>query len=71
MGSAAVGRASDRAGFTDNVRLRLLEDDADELHAAVTSMNDRLGKILWAVVGVLISVTTSAVLLALSLGVSR
>lgn len=64
-------RAADRAGFTSDVRLRLLEDDADELQLAVSSVNDRLGKILWALVGVLISVTTSAILLAVNMGVSR
>lgn len=32
-------------------------------------VNERLSRILWAVVGVLVSVTTSAILLALNLGV--
>lgn len=64
-------RAIDRAAFTDKVRLRLLEDDADSSDTLLRDLNDRLGKILWAVVGVLISVATSAILLAINLGVTR
>lgn len=66
-----MGRATDRAGFSDVVRLRLLEDDVDAHEDAMRGVNERLSKILWAVVGVLISVSTSAILLALNLGVSR
>lgn len=64
-----MSRAAARAGFTDKVRLRLLEDDADEHESTMAQVNDRLSKILWAVVGVLISVTTSAILLAINLGI--
>lgn len=66
-----MSRAAARAGFTDKVRLRLLEDDADENDAAMADVKALLSKILWAVVGVLISVATSAILLALNLGVAR
>lgn len=64
-------RATARAGFTDKVRLRLVEDDLDDHEMLVQQIGERLSKILWAVVGVLISVTTSAILLALNLGVGR
>lgn len=64
-----MSRAAARAGFTDKVRLRLLEDDADEHDTAMARIDERLSKILWALVGVLISVATSAVLLAINLGV--
>ena len=64
-------RASARQQFTDKVRLRLVEDDIDEIEGGMAALNDRLGKILWAVVGVLISVTTSAILLAINLGVAK
>lgn len=66
-----MGRATDRTGFSDVVRLRLLEDDVDGFEDAMRGVNERLSKILWAIVGVLISVSTSAILLALNLGVSR
>lgn len=66
-----MGRATDRSGFSDVVRLRLLEDDVDAHEDVMRGVNERLSKILWAVVGVLISVSTSAILLALNLGVSR
>lgn len=64
-------RADARAGFTTPVRLRLLEDDVDDVVLEMASMNDRLGKILWALVGVLISVATSAILLGLNLALGR
>lgn len=66
-----MSRVADRVEFTDKVRLRLLEKDQDDLETGLVAVNERLGKILWAVVGVLISVTTSALLLAINLGVSR
>lgn len=66
-----MSRVAERVEFTDKVRLRLLEKDQDDLETALVAVNDRLGKILWAVVGVLISVSTSAILLAINLGVSR
>jgi hypothetical protein len=61
----------ERTHFTDKVRIQLLEKDADDIDVSMAAMNDKLGKILWAVVGVLISVTTSAILLAINLGVAR
>lgn len=64
-------RATARAQFTEKVRLRLVEDDLDEHDAVMAAIGDRLSKILWAVVGVLISVTTSAILLAINLGVGK
>lgn len=66
-----MSRVIERAKFTHPVRLQLLEKDQDDLETALETVNDRLGKILWAVVGVLISVSTSAILLALNLGVTR
>lgn len=51
------------------VRLRLVETDLDSFDGALDRMNDRLTKILWALVGLLISVTTACVLLAINAGV--
>lgn len=64
-----MSRATARAGFTDKVRLRLVEDDLDDHELLMQQVNERLSRILWAVVGVLVSVTTSAILLAVNLGV--
>lgn len=38
---------------------------------AIGALDERLGKILWAVVGILISTSTAALLLALNLVVGR
>ncbi len=66
-----MSRATARAAFTEEVRLRLVEDDLDEHETLMAAVTERLSKILWAVVGVLISVTTSAILLAINLGVGK
>lgn len=61
----------DRAqGLDDGTRLRLIEDDLDTLESELHTMNDRLSKILWALIGLLISVTTAAILLAVNIGVA-
>lgn len=49
----------------------LLEGDADRADSEIAQMNERMGKMLWAMVGILISTTTAAVLLALNLAVGR
>ncbi len=64
-----MSRAAERAGMPDKVRLTLVENDVDELKAHFNRVEERLSKILWAVMAVLTSVTTSAVLLAINLGV--
>jgi hypothetical protein len=64
-------RTAERRGEEIPVRLMLLEGDADRVDTQMTEMNDRIGKMLWAMVGILISTTTAAVLLALNLAVGR
>ncbi len=64
-------RRERRGGLPDNVRLTLLEDDLDTFEEALVSLNEKLGKIMWAMVGMLISVTTASVLLVLNLAVNR
>lgn len=65
-----MNRAAHRSGMPDKVRLTLVEDDLDKLEAHFVQVEERLSKILWAVMGVLISVATSAILLAINLGVT-
>lgn len=64
-------RVRDRATMPQPVRLQLVEsdlDDVDEQFVAFSkkmdTLNDRLSKILWALVGLLISVTTGCILYA-------
>lgn len=58
-----VGRPQDRAQFDDATRIRLAEGDIDRIELAMAEQNETLRKILWAVVGLLISVTSSALVL--------
>jgi hypothetical protein len=71
----AVGRSEEREGFDVPVRLRLMEGDVDRLEKSLvdgmTSVDQRLGKIMWALVGLLISVCTTCIVLVLTLGVSK
>lgn len=66
-----MARTADRRGEEVPVRLMLLEGDADRADNMISEMNDRIGKMLWAMVGILISTTTAAVLLALNLAVGK
>lgn len=66
-----MARTADRRNEEVPVRLMLLEGDADRTDSQLTEMNDRIGKMLWAMVGILISTTTAAVLLALNLAVGK
>lgn len=51
--------------------LRLVDDDLDQLEHAVQLVDERLGKIVWILVGMLISLATGSVLLAANLLVAR
>lgn len=66
-----MGRVADRSDFDTPVRLRLVEGDLDKADENLAQMNDRIGKMLWALLGILISTTTAAILLALNLAVGR
>lgn len=66
-----MGRVADRSDFEMPVRLRLVEGDLDKTDENLAQMNDRIGKMLWAMVGILVSTTTAAILLALNLVVGK
>lgn len=66
-----MARTAERRGEEIPVRLMLLEGDADRADSELAQMNDRIGKMLWAMVGILISTTTAAVLLALNLAIGK
>jgi len=44
-----------------------IEGDMDRLEGALTELNERVSKVLWALLGILMSTTTAAVMLALNL----
>lgn len=62
-----MSRVEARRDFDDGTRLRLVEGDLDKMDAELVEIRKVLNKILWAVVGLLISVTTASILLVLNL----
>jgi hypothetical protein len=66
-----VSRTAERAQLDAPTRFLLAEKDLDDHAADIGALDERLGKILWALVGILISTSTAAVLLALNLVVNR
>lgn len=67
--SGPRARAEERRHFDADTRLTLLEGDADEQERATEAFDAKLNKILWALVSLLIMVTTAAILLAVNLTV--
>lgn len=70
-----MGRTTQRKGFEHGVRLQLVEEDVDELEdelaKAIDKLSGELAKIKGVLLGMLISVTTAAILLAVNLVVSN
>jgi len=52
-------------------RLVLAEHEIEEHGKDISALQAQLSKVLWALVGILISTSTAAILLALNLVVSR
>lgn len=66
-----MGRVADRASFDSDVRMSLAEGDLDRMDAVLGELNDRMGKVLWAMVGLLISVATTCIVILITAGVGR
>lgn len=66
-----MGRTEERRGLEAEVRFLLAERDLDDHATDIHDLGERLGKILWALVGILISTSTAAILLAMNLLVNR
>lgn len=66
-----MSRTAERAQLDHPTRFLLAEKDLDDHAADISALDERLGKILWALVGILISTSTAAVLLALNLVVAQ
>jgi hypothetical protein len=67
----AVSRQSERQVLNVDTRLLLAERDLDEHENELRTFDDRLGKMLGILIGILVSTTTAAVLLALNILVSQ
>lgn len=63
-----MSRVDERQGFDTETRLRLLERDADTLEGAVERQNQLLNRIFFAILGLLISVSTACIMFAVNLG---
>lgn len=60
-------RAQERISESEITRIRLLEGDADMFEEGLSSVNRRLDRINTTLMGILISLATGAVLLAVNI----
>ena len=65
------GRTIEREGIEMTARVRLLEGDMDRTDRVLEALNVRMGKILWAMVGLLISVATTCIVILITAGVGQ
>lgn len=66
-----MSRTAERSALDTPTRFLLAERDLDDHESDISALDERLGKILWALIGILISTSTAAVLLGLNLVVGR
>jgi len=64
-------RTGERSSLDQGTRFLLAERDLDDHERDISALDERLGKMLWTLVGILISTSTAAILLALNLVVNR
>ena len=69
--SRSQPRTVERAEIGDPSRIRLLESDVDRVEVSLAAIHARLGKILWAMVGLLISLATTSIVILITTGVGR
>lgn len=62
-----MGRTADRRDQSSEVRIVWLEADADDFESDLSLLDSRISRILWTMVGLLVSIATAATLLALNL----
>lgn len=62
-----VSRQTERKDMEVPTHLILIDKDLDDQEFDITELSSRLDKIMWALIGILISTTTAAILLALNL----
>ena len=66
-----MSRPQERAGFDPAIRVQLLELDVDNLEAALEAIRQELRGIRNVLVGMLVSLATASILLAISLVVQQ
>lgn len=70
-----AGRTTARSGIEMAGRMRLVEDDLDtleaDLRASMDRVDARLGKILWALVGMLVSLATTCIVVLITVGLGQ
>ena len=62
-----VSRQTERKDMEVPTHLILIDKDLDDHEFDITELSSRLDKIMWALIGILISTTTASILLALNL----
>lgn len=62
-----MSRQTERKDMEVPTHLILIDKDLDDHEFDITELSSRLDKIMWALIGILISTTTAAILLALNL----
>ena len=66
-----MARTPDRKGLDYDFRFMLTEGDLDRFEETIKDLTERMSRILWALLGILVSTTTASVLLALNLAVGK
>lgn len=61
-----MSRATDRQGMPQATRLSLVERDLDSMEEGMRALDQRLGNLGKILVGMLVSVTTACILLAVN-----
>lgn len=62
-----VSRQTERKDMDVPTHLILIDKDLDDQEFDITELSSRFDKIMWALIGILISTTTASILLALNL----
>lgn len=62
-----VSRQTERKDMEVPTHLILIDKDLDDQEFDITELSSRFDKIMWALIGILISTTTASILLALNL----
>lgn len=60
-----MSRVTDRQGFDDATRLRLMESDLDSMDARWDRLDKKMDRILGALLAVLVAVCSSSVILVI------
>lgn len=64
-----MSRSGDRKEHPVDLRLVLLENDSDDFEKEIDALESRINKMLWTMVGILVSTATAAILLSINLAV--